>query len=100
MEQKGVIAPTLRPQKCSPSVELEGLITRRAGRAARRPHVFDTHMRMSGLFGGAAQCLRCPRACFHDRPHCSATLRSVWSFGTCHPGGLNFLTVHTPSSGI
>lgn len=43
MEQKGVIAPTLRPQKCSPSVELEGLITRQTSRAARRPHVFDTH---------------------------------------------------------
>lgn len=42
MEQKGVIVLTLRPQKCCPPVEPEGLITRAASRAANRPHRFDT----------------------------------------------------------
>lgn len=34
--------------KMFPFSEAEGLITRQASTAANRPHIFDTHIKMSG----------------------------------------------------
>lgn len=94
MERGGAIAAA----RMLPFSGAEGLITRQERAASPRPHVFDTHIKMSGAAGmgsfcGAAQYLRYAAYIFCDH----SLLCSVFSVGAAATMGTGAVHALSPS---